>query len=212
MTEATPDRLRAEADRLIIEAATGAHTLRPDELGRVLEHVARAGFDPDAVEEVRGRLAGVSWRGTRLKGGDRLPPSELKYLWHAVERQEWPSGTTLDEYLESLRAVVLDDRSGVFASRYQGEWQSGVVRRSGDLRGPRGFEWVLVEYRLTREDGLQRTSHSWVSRRSKAREGATYDGCAGQAGSGNRDRAKVLAFDARRLARGCAGLASDERC
>jgi len=45
-------------------AVTGTRRLMPDELRRVLEHVAQVGFDPNAREKARGRLAGVIWRET----------------------------------------------------------------------------------------------------------------------------------------------------
>jgi hypothetical protein len=138
----------AKADRLILAAARGSRRLARRELQRVLEHVAQAGFDPAARERARGRLSGIVWQGRTLQGDDMLSPAEVHYLGHVILRQEWPAGTDLAEYIESARAIVLDRASGVFSSRYQGAWQLGVVRRSGNLRGPLGSDWVLVEYRL----------------------------------------------------------------
>lgn len=137
-----------DADRLILEAATSARNPTEDELRRVLEHVARAGFDPSARERARGALAGIEWQGRILKGTDTLPPAERHYLVHVVQRLEWPSGTTLSRYLRSIRNVVLDPASGVLTNRYQGARQLGIVRESGDLRGPQGYDWILVQYRL----------------------------------------------------------------
>lgn len=134
--------------RLIQEAASAAPRLTPTDLRRVLVHVAQAGFDAAAREQVRGSLAGSEWRGMILKGSDRLPPAERHYLRHVRKLREWPVGTSLEEYIDSVRGVVLDPRSGAFTSRYQGALQLGIIRRSGDLRGPAGFSWVLVEYRL----------------------------------------------------------------
>ena len=51
-------------------------------------------------------------------------------------------------YVESLRSVVLDPRSGVAVGRYQGAPQLGVVRESRELHGPQGFDWVVVQYRV----------------------------------------------------------------
>jgi hypothetical protein len=83
-----------------------------------------------------------------LTGRDMLLPAEVHYLRHVVSQQEWPRGTSLAAYVESIRNVVLDETSEVFTSQYQGTWQLGVVRPSGALRGPGGFAWVLVEYRV----------------------------------------------------------------
>lgn len=134
----------------MLEAANGSRQLTDAELRHILEHVAQAGFHPQDLETVRGRLTGVPWRGRRLTGVDRLPPAEVKYLWHVLTRQEWPAGTTLLAYLNSIRDVVLDSASGVFTCRYQGIWSLTIVRESGELRGPRGHEWLLVQYRVGR--------------------------------------------------------------
>ena len=146
------DRQMADAagdiDRLILDAATGRRRLTSAEIQQVLEHVARAGFDPNRLERARGRLAGLVWQGRTLAGHDLLLPAEVHYLRHVVRQQEWPAGTSLAAYVESIGTVLLDEASGVFTSRYQGAWQLGVVRRSGTLRGPGGFAWVLVEYRV----------------------------------------------------------------
>lgn len=139
-----------DADQSIVDAATGARALPPDELQRVLEHVAQASFDPSARERVRGRLAGVVWMGRVLAGSDELGSEELHYLWHVVRNREWPDGTSLAAYLESIRQVILDATSGVLTHRYQGVWTLGIVRRSGNLRGPGGHDWVLLEYRVER--------------------------------------------------------------
>ena len=132
----------------ILQAATGAQSLSSSERREVLAHVARAGFDPAALEQVRGRGAGQVWAGRALLASDRLPPAEAHYVRHVLVGREWPTGTTLQQYVDSLRWLILDPASGAFTSRYAGSWQLGVVRRSGPLRGPEGHAWVLVEYRL----------------------------------------------------------------
>lgn len=138
----------ADINLLMLAAATGSRRLTVKELRLVLEHIARAGFDPNATEQARGRLSGIIWRGQPLQGRDRLPPVEAHYLRHVVKQQEWPAHTSLADYVESIRAVLLDETSGVFTSRYADAWQLGVVRQSADLRGPGGFEWILVDYRI----------------------------------------------------------------
>jgi hypothetical protein len=136
-----------DADRLILEAATGARRLSQAELQRVLEHVAQAGFDP-APNVLATGLSGVEWQGHILAGRDRITSAERHYLRHVVVRGEWPTWTRFDEYLASIRVVISDAQSGVLTSRYQQQWQFSVVRRSQDLRGPGGHDWILVEYRV----------------------------------------------------------------
>lgn len=138
----------AHADRLIVDAATGARDLSREEVRQIAEHVAEAGWDDRALETVRGRLAGLLWRGRPLHGTDRLAPAVTHYLWHVVRQREWPDSTTLDDYTASIRQIIVDPASGLFASTYHHAWQLSLVLPSGDLRGPGGSDWVLVEYRL----------------------------------------------------------------
>lgn len=137
-----------DPDRLIVEAATGMRQLTEDELAGVLAHVAGAGFDPAPVARIGGRLAGIVWQGRVLHGSERLPSAAVHYLRHVVAQVEWPPGTTLDAYLESIRGAILEPRGGVLTSRYQGEWQLAIMCRSGAWRGPDGAEWILVDYRV----------------------------------------------------------------
>jgi hypothetical protein len=144
----------SQIDQFILPVAAGAVVPTDAELRQVLVHISRAGFDPNALERARGNLAGVVWQGQTLTGRTLLPPAERHYLHHVVSQQEWPTGTTLADYLASLHALILDPSSGICASRYgpsetNATWQIGVTRRSRALRGPAGDEWALVKYRVS---------------------------------------------------------------
>jgi hypothetical protein len=54
-----------------------------------------------------------------------------KHGTHVEDNLEWPRGTTPEEYLESLRSIVLDERSGVFLeySDEEDDWTIYVVGR-----------------------------------------------------------------------------------
>ena len=138
----------SRADQLILGAATGARWLTHEELHEVLEHVAQAGFDPNARERARGELAGLVWQGQELRGSTLLPPVERHYVKHVLLRREWPAGTSLEDYLESARQTILNSGSSVFVSAYQGQWQLAVIGKSGSWRGPHGNEFIVVEYRV----------------------------------------------------------------
>ena len=138
----------AAADRLLLAAAQGRR-LSPGELQLVLAHVAQAGFDPHARERARGELAGIVWRGQMLQGSSWLPPAKRHSLKHVLVRHEWPDSTTLEDYLASIRAVILDPMSGVATRNYQQRgWHLTIARHSGSWRGPRGSSWILVDYRV----------------------------------------------------------------
>lgn len=138
----------ATVHRLILDAAGGARRLTENEFRRVLEHVARAGFDPYARERARGTLAGLVWQGRPLRGTDLLGPAEVHYLRHVVKAREWPPGTTLQDYVDSVRRVILDPGSGVLTCRYQGTPQLTIIRRSAEFQGRFDLQWILVDYRI----------------------------------------------------------------
>src|SRR5581483_9149683 len=92
-------------------------------------------------------LAGITWQGRVLRGRDRITAAEYHFLSHVVRVQEWPLGTTLQDYLDTIRDVFLDARSGLMLSQYYGQWQLAAMRRSGAAQGPDGGPWILAEYR-----------------------------------------------------------------
>ncbi|MGE5591417.1 MAG: hypothetical protein ACM3ZA_12500 [Bacillota bacterium] len=152
-------------DRLIQELANTGREVAPAELRQIREHAAAAGFPP-TLSAAGGRVAGLQWQGRALSGSDRLSAAEKHYLEHAVHRREWPEGTTLEDYLRSIRQVVLDESTWVALTRYKGTLQASFLRHSDDLRGPDGEEWVLVEYRT----GLGHIVTAYQPRPSTMRE------------------------------------------
>ena len=136
-----------DIEQLIVAAATGIRRLTVVELRAVREYVAAAGFNPEPNASAQG-LAGVVWQGRVLKGTDRLPAGEAHYLDHVVQLQEWPVGTTLQGYYDSISSLILDHRSGVLTSAYGTRLQLTIVGRTRQDRGPGGAELILVEYRV----------------------------------------------------------------
>jgi hypothetical protein len=61
---------------LIAELASTERDASEGEIRQIREYVAARGFDPDVQERVRGRGAGIVWRGRTLRGRDLLPPAE----------------------------------------------------------------------------------------------------------------------------------------
>jgi hypothetical protein len=114
-------------------------------LEKIRRIVAAAGFDALPRTRAGGRLSGVLWHGRQLRGNDRLPSAEVHYLRHV---KEWPPETSLGSYVKSLADVVLDSRTGVLSSTLQDQAQLTFVRRSLELRGLLGNEWVRVEFRV----------------------------------------------------------------
>lgn len=113
------------------------------------EGVAAVGFTPGGTQKVTATLAGVEDEGRVLRRGEDHPTDRVHSLKHAKVGREWPEGTTHEEYIRSLSEVILDRRSGMLFSEFKDKGrQLAFVRRSGELRGPGGADWVFVEYRL----------------------------------------------------------------
>jgi hypothetical protein len=171
------DEVHEDPDQLIREAIERNRQFSEGELDIITRHVAQAGFDDLSLERARGRLAGITWHGQVLKGSDMLRPAEAHFLRHVMVQHEWPANTDLAAYLQSLRDVIEDPRSGLAVSRFQGADQLTILRRFLDLHGPDGFPWVLVDDRVATghwvtafqpSDGLavlqnpQRTDLRWL--------------------------------------------------
>lgn len=122
---------------LITELAETGRAASDEELQQLREHVARAGFDPDARERVRGRGAGIVWRGQTLRGSHTLPPDEAHYVRHVLGRPEWPSHTTFQDYLRSITEVVSNISGGVFVSSTESTFNSDLSRRRAHGKEPR---------------------------------------------------------------------------
>lgn len=81
-----------------------------------------------------------------IRAGDLIDIRLAKYLRHAVRQEQWPPGTTFDEYLESLVQVVASDESGVFVDCRNTRWIVTFIGRSGHWEGLDGGPFILVMY------------------------------------------------------------------
>lgn len=135
------------ADDLIKAAGLGTRALTPNELERIVQHVAAAGFDPNALERAGGRLAGTTWNGVVLKGNSMIPPGVAHYLRHVIVQEEWPKGTLIDDYYQSLKSIIQDGRSKILISKLNDEWQIGFLGSS--LPGTK-YNYIWIDYRVSR--------------------------------------------------------------
>ena len=129
--------------------------LRDPEKERVRQLVATRGFDPHHEMRVPPLLWGMEYEGRVYGPGDRELTGTIHYLSHAVAEGQWPDGTTEERYYLDVEAIVLDEGSRLFVSRFldglTGELrpQLGIIGETdADMRGPEGQRQLLVEYRL----------------------------------------------------------------
>lgn len=146
---------RREPARLIWQA--WERDLDEREQERVRELVAARGFDPLLEVPVPPSLWGNRYEGRAYGAGDRELTGTVHYLDHAVEREEWPDGTTEERYYLDVQAIVLDPDSRMFVSRFRDELTGELRPQLGfvggtdrGMRGPGGQRSVLVEFRLDR--------------------------------------------------------------
>jgi acetolactate synthase regulatory subunit len=108
----------------------------PHLLERVQGYVAGRGFDPQRMQEAGQEVhsAQIEWQGRIVTRSDRLSVLDAHYLKHVIKRGEWPQGTTLEEYTESIRAVVQDPNSGIMASWLRGRWRLNFMANVPEMR------------------------------------------------------------------------------
>lgn len=131
----------------LLDIAENQRAVTTDDLLQIRLAVGAAGFDPSARTRAGLRVAGQRWAGRILTSSDQLTAVEAHYLRHVVARSEWPPGTSLGEYLASLRAAVENPAGGIYLSRFMAAWSIAFVAPSQSDRGPEGGDWILVEYR-----------------------------------------------------------------
>ena len=142
---------RFNIDQFIVDI--GRHVRHPT--GQDLEilrlHVAQAGFDSQQTFSADRRVDGLRRaNGQIIQIGDQIANDELHHLRHVVARAEWPIATSQRQYEASLRELASRLRVGILVSEHGlFGWQVAVVGRSGRWQGPSGFEWMLVEYRVS---------------------------------------------------------------
>lgn len=155
------------ADDLIRVVGVGLRELTPQELNKVIEHVANIGFNPNALEKCGSRIGGLVWNGQVLKSTDKLPTGVVHYLRHVVAQSEWSQGTLLDDYYKSLKNIILDKETKIVISRYGKFWQIGFLGQDGtwiDYRVKYGY-WS-TGFRPgnfeTMFNSLQRSEIKWL--------------------------------------------------
>lgn len=129
----------------LIEDIFSGNSLTDRQITLLAEQISARGFDPLGLVVAGSRLKGIHWGESTLTETSIILTAEAHYLRHVVHRKEWPEGTDLAGYLQSISAVIADPTTGIFASLFRGMRQIGFVRRSSKLKGPEGGEWVLIE-------------------------------------------------------------------
>lgn len=141
------------ADSLILDIATTGRDAAETELAVIAAYVASRGFDPSVTPTAHPKLgqrgAGLTWQGRTYASNERVPNGLRHYLLHVVGTPEWPAGTTIPEYEQSLAAAVREADAAMHLSLSRSAlWQLHFFTPSRRWRGPAGAGYILVGYPL----------------------------------------------------------------
>jgi hypothetical protein len=150
MTDEGSDRGRqgAAVDLPTFLSSLGSPRTRPtsEELRTLKAYVATKALRQSHVVPAPPEISGERLGRRVVRTGDPIDVRLAKYLRHAVRQEHWPSGTTFDEYLQSLVDVVESDESGVFADQRGVRWILTFAGRSGIWEGLDGGPFIVVMY------------------------------------------------------------------
>ena len=131
--------------QLVLRLAENQRQATPEEATQIRTLFAQRGLPQNVTERVR-----------------------QKHEEHVEERDEWPSDTTPDDYLESLRLTVTDAGSAIYAT-FEIELDEWVVYFVGRVRrawrGRRSGQRIVVLFR--------REPQRWITG-FQARDGDSY--------------------------------------
>jgi hypothetical protein len=137
-----------EVNDLITEIAESGREATDDEITRIRVHVAGVGFEPGGWTKAGIPIAGLSWEGHIVRSSDRMENAIVHFLRHTVAQREWPEGTTLDEYIASLRQATQYADGGITLERQHQQWRLSFISRAYGAAGPDSGGWILVGYPL----------------------------------------------------------------
>lgn len=117
-----------------------------DEIVLIRQVVSSAGFDPNAISRVRGPLVGVTFERRVLARGDTLPNDAWHYAKHVVGGREWPAGTTISQYVSSLRQAIIAAANPILLDAIHGVPRLTLFGPAGASSGLEDREWIVVGY------------------------------------------------------------------
>jgi hypothetical protein len=143
--------MHSRVDQLILDLVDGLHRPTGRDLIDIRVHVAQAGFSPSRTLSVDSRVVGLRRAdGTLVNANDKLPSAELHYLRHVERQEEWPRGTSQEQYQNSLADLAAGLRVGILLRQIAHfGWHLSIVGRSGGWKGRLGSDWMIVEYRVS---------------------------------------------------------------
>lgn len=137
------------ADQLIRDAVDSRRRLSVEELRHVLEHVADVPFATRPVKAHR-EVQGREYLGYRLEG--KLPSLVAHLAKRVLKDEQWPVGTTPQQYLADLRQAIRSPEAQLYTYRYgigaRAQHCLGILAPN-HVQGPKNRALLWVVYSAT---------------------------------------------------------------
>lgn len=136
--------LTRSANDVILDLIAAARQATPDEVAAIIAHVAQVPFAA-YLSPVPGSLRNfLAAHGIQVP--TRLPSVERHLLKRIYDEQQWPIGTTVDDYLNDLHQAVHHQDVGLWTYRYYGRPYAGFMAPSHVRAVPRPLAFIYVAY------------------------------------------------------------------
>jgi hypothetical protein len=133
-----------DIDALIIELIESGRQATEDELSQLVAHVAQALFASRPVRPPRWLREALARCGITVPA--RVPACEAHLLKRIYYDQQWPVGTTADQFVADLRLAIRHLDARVWTYEYFGEPCVGLLAPS-HIRGTPGAKpYIFVVY------------------------------------------------------------------
>ena len=132
----------------IHQLATSGRQATDAEIATIRTFVADQGYEPAGRKRADGAVMrqALTLYGRVLTHHELIPIAERDYLKHVADGEEWPLGTSMDDFVRSLRDTVLNPEGGLFLAMIGTRLALTFVAASGRWRGPNSGGWIRVGY------------------------------------------------------------------
>jgi hypothetical protein len=133
-----------DIDALIVELIEAGRQATEDELSQIVAHVAQAPFASRPVRPPSWLLEALARLGITMPA--RMPASEAHLLKRIYYDQQWPVGTTTDQFVADLRLAIRHPDARVWTYEYFGEPCVGLLAPSHIRDTPGAKSYIFVVY------------------------------------------------------------------
>lgn len=143
-----------DVDQLLLTLVNLNRQATDEELSQMITHVAQAPFSSRPVKMTRWLRQALEARGVRSPG-EKLPSVDIHLLKRLYLDRQWPTGTTVEQFLADLHQAVRHPAVQVWTYRWLGEACAGFLSPSPLQHVPNPEAYIFVAY--SADHGVIRT-------------------------------------------------------